>query len=177
MIIEAINIDTEALEQLTSEDELLRVKVFSAPGEAAKNGDFYSFTSQYKPSDGDYTIFLMNTDPTRNFHVVDVNISSKVEALFELFKAEGSGSGGVLVPGVNWNFSSPNVANVECRQDPANGSVTPVSILDCVWLSQQERAVFKLHGALVLGDGDAITVQTSKGDDDTCTVIVGYFAD
>ena len=145
--------------------------------EASRLGNFYSFTSQYNAGDNDYTAYLRNDDTLLNFNILAVNVSNKTETTFSVFKSEGSGSGGSLLPGLNWNFSSSNTANVEFRQDPRNGSVTPVQIIDTVWLPDSGKHTFNFYNSLVLGDGDAIAVQVGKGDDNTTTVIIGYFSD
>lgn len=173
-------IDTDTDEELPFEGASGRVNVNSSitldSTEAAKAGNFYSFTSIYSADDDDYTAYLRNDDSTLDLHVVAINVSSKVETTFSVYKSEGAGSGGTEPAPLNWNFSSSNTADVEFRQDPSNGSVTPVTIMDSVWLPDSGKHTFNFYGSLILGDGDAIAVQVGKGDDDTTTVIIGYFA-
>ena len=112
---------------------------------------------------------------TLDLVIVEINFSNKSETTFELYKSNDTATGGTVVTGLNWNFGSSNTANANARRDPTASSVNPVDPIECQWVPDAGSGRFDLHNALILTNGDAIAVRLTKGDDDTCVTIKGYY--
>lgn len=141
--------------------------------EAVEAGNFYSFTAIYDASDNETTLYFRNTDSNLQFKAVEISVTSKVQTFFTLALVSGDGSG-TPVTGVNWNPSSGNIPNAVVFSDA--GSIGISDTIDCMRVPDSGTKVFNLFSALVLSDGDALNVFATKGDEDTCVVLKGFYA-
>jgi len=140
--------------------------------EASDDGQFYSWTVNYNASAGDHIIYIRNTSLTKELHLVSAEVSIKTAATVTFNRVDGTGTG-VDATEVNWNFGSPNIADVSALEDA--GTVGTVTEMQCVRLPNEGNGEFSLFGALTLNNGgDGVTIQISKGSD-VCATIIGYY--
>jgi len=163
-------------EEVGGEDNKLDFNSFVVDDlvDAAENGHFYSFVAFYSSSDNDDALYFRNTSTTQKFHCVVVNVAAKSETVFTLNKVTGLGSG-TSITGINWNFASGNTADAVVFQDA--GTIGTISALDCLRVPDSGSDTFEQFNSLVLGEDDAIAVRITKGDAETCVVLIGYYKD
>ena len=151
----------------------LNVNTTNLLREASDDGQFYSWTVNYSSSDDDHVIYVRNTDSAQDLHLVYARISVKSAAIVTFNRVDGLGSGADATE-VNWNFGSLNVADVVALEDA--GTVGTTTAMQCIKLPDDGNGEFNLFGALTLTDGgDGVTIEISKGGDDTCATIIGYY--
>ncbi len=171
--VEARDTTTLNFEHVESTNNRLNVNTTNLLREASVDGQFYSWTGHFDTTDGDHVLFIRNTDSGKDLHLVYASVSVKVASVATLNRVSGLGSGAPATE-VNWNFGSPNNAEVIAIAGAVD--VGGIIEMQCVRLPNGGLAEFSLFGALTLNNGgDGITIQLSKGGTDTCAVVIGYY--
>jgi hypothetical protein len=124
------------------------------------NGDAYSFISIDVPgADGEHNFYIKNTSTTQKLYIKEVTISHQTLGTFKINKMSGTATG-TSFSGTNLNFLSGNTA---AAQLVGNGSVAGATSTSTIWAGQVNKDVSKVidfHDSLILGQGDAIGIQT-----------------
>jgi len=139
---------------------------------ASELGKAFTWSTRHTSSNDDHIIYLRNTSSTEVLHIVGIEAGSKDQTIFTLNSVTGLGSGAILNE-FNMNFSATTSDAVHLENGVgALGTITPFGFRN---VSRFGGDAFDLVRALILGENDAITIQTSSGGADTIASITGYF--
>lgn len=166
------NPDIDDFEEVRGKDFALDMGIKDRYVAAAELGKAFTWSTRHTSSDDDHIIYLRNTSSTEVLHIVGIEAGSKDQTIFTLNSVTGLGSGAPLNE-FNMNFSTTEAEAVHFENGVGTlGTVSPLGYRNVTRFGGDS---FNLVRALILGENDAITIQTSKGGADTIASITGYF--
>ena len=139
---------------------------------AISNGDAYIWSTRHSSSSEDHAFYLRNTSSTKRLRIRSVASGSKSEAVFTLNSVTGDGSGS---DSNEFNLDFSGIAADAVHLANAVGTLGTITEIGYRNISDFGGTSFSTSEFLDLGEDDAITVQISKGADDTIVDVTGYF--
>lgn len=139
------------------------------------NGDAYSTVSIDTAAAGEYNFYFKNTSQKQKFYVTAITVGSGSLGIFKVAKVTGTAAGTPITPS-NLNFTSSNVASASCFGNAAVTGLTEEKLIDVISIGADTQKLVFYHDAIILGQGDAIAVETDTSAGDTVHIsMIGFF--
>lgn len=128
----------------------------------------YAMTFEHSSAaDGEYTMYLKNTSPTRRLVISDVGIYASNVARMKLWFVTGTATGGVARTPHNLNKASSNAAEVTAISDQGGTAIAGLTThgdhVDDIRVGVDGHISFRLQDSLHLGQNDAIAIEMDTG--------------
>lgn len=140
------------------------------------NGDSYTVCSIDTPSGaGEYNLYFKNTSTTKKFYVKEITIASIGAASFKISKVSGTATGTTITP-VNLNFNSGSTASATVFGNGAVGGLSEDAVIETAILPANTTEHIDFHDALILGQSDAIAIETDTWSSGAVHMsVIGFF--
>ena len=124
----------------------------------SRDGDAFSFFSQYTAADGDIVLYIRNDNQAKNLILTSVTAGADVAATWTLTKVAGTGSG-TSITGSQLNFTKNKVAEATAL---GNAAVTGLSVetsFGAMKTPATSSGSSSLSDSIILGKNDAIAIK------------------
>ena len=140
------------------------------------NGSSYTVLSIDTPSGaGEYNFYFQNNSTSEKFYIKEITIGTIGAASFKISKVSGTATGTTITP-TNMNFISGNIASATTMGNGAVGGLSETAVIETVILSANSTDHIDFHDALILGQSDAIAVETDTFSSGAVHIsVVGFF--
>ena len=137
---------------------------------------FFSWYSNYSASSGDYVIYIENTDQDRKLVISSMIFCTVGGGKFTVGGASGTGTG-TVVDATNFNIGSGRRANANALGNAAVTGLTAGSVYGAVRVTPNASGAGTSSEALILGNGDTVSVRFDGTAGEIDVTIFGYFED
>ena len=122
------------------------------------NEDAYSLGTGYAASDGDYVLYIQNTDSSKEMVLTDITLSSSASAKFNIDVVSGTAAGTDAVP-LNLKLGAANTVSAVCKANAAVTGLTKTGSLHITNVGAEDHVELHFMESLIIPKGQALAIK------------------